>query len=78
MFALMICAMVEAGRTPEPHSATPAVWDVNVPKSCYGRALVFTGGKSALNNVPIQDFLKLKSQIEACGGSVSLEMKAGN
>ena len=49
-----------------------AVWNLYVPQSCAKQALIWTQGREHFDNMPLSEFLKLKSEIEGCGGKIGL------
>ena len=72
MVGAVCFAAFGAGRETIAPTSTSANWNVFVPKECANDALGWTSGKSHFADMPIADFLKLKREVEGCGGRVAL------
>lgn len=72
VLALAIAAIVASSGASVARTAKPATWNIFVPRGCETQALAWTKGRTRLDELPVQDFLKLKTEIEGCGGRVAL------
>lgn len=55
----------------QPHKAVIPRYDLHVPFPCLVRILQRTNGRNQYD-MQIGDFLRLKSEVEACGGTVEV------
>ena len=69
---MVLVAWASNGKSAAPKPGRDAAWDIMVPPSCAKQALAWMGGNAHLNDYPVQEFLKLKTKIEGCGGHVAL------
>jgi hypothetical protein len=56
----------------KPQASTNATWNLYVPQACAKQALIWTNGREHFDDMPLREFLKLKTEIEGCGGKIAL------
>jgi len=61
-----------SNRASEKQTVKHVVWNLYVPQNCAKQALIWTRGREHFDDMSLPDFLKLKSEIEGCGGKIGL------